>query len=1342
MNTTVSAPPARRRRLRLPLIIAGVVVIAACIGLLFYLNSDSFRAMLRHKIVAELERATGGKVEIDSLAWQLSKLKFQARGITVHGREAPAEAPYLHVDDAKVQAGIVSLFGRKLALQSVVLDGFTVHLIIYPDGSTNQPSPATASSQTSSTGERLFDVAVNKVQVTRGVFLLNQERIPFEVNGQDLSAGLSYSRSESGYDGHISVSLISAQWRNQPMQRGEVDLHALLHRNQAEIKSLKLSSGHSTFEASGSLRDYRNPQLSLNYSTKIDLRDAARMAEWRQLRGGTAEISGKLDYTAGRYSSQGKLGVQELDWSGPELRVSDVAATSVFSITPERLVVTSINSRLLGGTITGELQVANWSQTHPKRQKGTASLQLSGLQAAQVMPALDFPAAVKKINFVGSITGGVKGTWIGSLEKAIAAIAIEITPPQNPTPEQTPLTAQLRSTYNGDLHTLDVASLNAATRTVRLNATGKLGSETTQAKLSVNSTDLRELRPLLREWTGPRFPVMLEGPASFNGSVSGRLDALSVRGRLELENFQTEIALASRTGAAASTHPQPMHWDSMVADVDYHPSLISIQHGLLRRESATAEFSGSVTLRHGAVDDRTSQLDLKLHLQDATLQDLQAFAGTSYPVTGIVNADLRFVGTPADPRGGGNLQLSKITAWGEPFRLFRSHLQFAGNTATFSDIALFHNGSQLTGMFGWNFGDRSFRFDLTGDNIELASLQRFDLPRLSVEGIATFHATGSGTDQSPVVNGNLTVKNLVLNRELVGSLTLDANTKGENLVLRGRSSLENADLTMDGDIHLRGELPGKMKIAFSHLDFDPLIRAYFKGQITGHSSIAGTIDVHGPFRQPRDLVITGIANQVSAELENVRLQNDGPVRFSMDTEVARLQQCHLVGDNTDASLQGSIQVAGDHTLDLHTNGRFNLKLLQGYNPNIIAYGPATFSIDVAGPATRPQLSGTFNLADAGISLADLPNGLSQINGTLVLAHDRIQIQKLTARTGGGELQVGGFLAYRNGLYFDLTATGKDVRLRYPPGVSASADASLRYTGSARSSQLGGDILVTRFGINQRFDFGAYLEQSRKMPGLTTMNPFLDNLHLDVHITSTPELRVETSLAKLSGDIDLHLRGTASRPALLGRVNIAEGDVVFNGTKYRLDRGEISFSNPLNIEPVVNIEMSARVQDYDVTIGLHGAVGNGRNLTMTYRSDPPLSNSDIIALLAFGRTRSQDVYNASQPGQAGSDSALASNAILGQALDATVGDRVQRLFGASRVKIDPQFIGAENNPSARVTIEQTINNNLTLTYITSLTQSAETVVQLEYNITRNLSLVAVRDENGILSFDVHVRRRKR
>src|SRR6185437_1664986 len=300
--------------------------------------------------------------------------------------------------------------------------------------------------------------------------------------------------------------------------------------------------------------------------------------------------------------------------------------------------------------------------------------------------------------------------------------------------------------------------------------------------------------------------------------------------------------------------------------------------------------------------------------------------------------------------------------------------------------------------------------------------------------------------------------------------------------------------------------------------------AYFQGQITGHSSIAGAIDIHGPFRRPRDLVISGEADQLSAELEHIKLHNDGPVHFSMDTEYARMDQFHLIGENTDAYVQGGMRLSSDHSLDLRTRGR-------------------------------------VDLVDAGISFLDLPNGLSHINGTLVFAQDRIRIQKLTAQTGGGELNVGGFLAYRNGLYFDLTATGKDVRLRYPPGVSASADATLRYTGSAKASLLTGDVTVTRFGMNPNFDFANYLAQNRKAPALSTLNPFLDNLRLDVHITSTPELRVETSLAKLSGDLDLHLRGTAARPALLGRVNIAEGDIFFQGTKYRLERGDISFTNP-------------------------------------------------------------------------------------------------------------------------------------------------------------------------------------
>ena len=405
--------------------------------------------------------------------------------------------------------------------------------------------------------------------------------------------------------------------------------------------------------------------------------------------------------------------------------------------------------------------------------------------------------------------------------------------------------------------------------------------------------------------------------------------------------------------------------------------------------------------------------------------------------------------------------------------------------------------------------------------------------------------------------------------------------------------------------------------------------------------------------------------------------------------------------------------------------------------------PGVFKVSVAKrvdgvmtPLSQPQIQGRLDIADGSISFTDLPNGLSHINGRLIFARDRMKIETLSAHTGGGKLDFGGFITYRSGVYFDLTASSRDVRLRYPPGISASANADLRYTGSAQSSQLSGDVTITRFSVNPRFDFAQYLALTKTPIKTSIRNPFLDNMRLDVHIVSTPELRVETSLAKLTGDVDLRLRGTVSNPVVLGRVNIVQGDIFFNATQYRLEHGDITFNNPLVIEPVIDVSMGTRVRGYDVTIGFHGPVDH---LSVTYRSDPPLPSGDIVALLAFGRTRQDELYT-SQSNQ-GLSSAV--NTFLGEAVTSASNSRVQKLFGVSRVKIDPQVGGPENNPNPRVTIEQQLNNNITVTYVTNVSQSAsQQLIQVEYNITRNISIVAVRDQNGILSFDVHYRQRKR
>jgi translocation and assembly module TamB len=381
------------------------------------------------------------------------------------------------------------------------------------------------------------------------------------------------------------------------------------------------------------------------------------------------------------------------------------------------------------------------------------------------------------------------------------------------------------------------------------------------------------------------------------------------------------------------------------------------------------------------------------------------------------------------------------------------------------------------------------------------------------------------------------------------------------------------------------------------------------------------------------------------------------------------------------------------------------------------------------------------VTNGSLSYAGLPSGLSELNGSLLFTRDRIHTETLTARTGGGTLDLKGEATYFNQqLNFNVTATGKDVRLRYPPGVSSTANAELHWVGTRSASTVSGDISINKIAVTPGFDFSAYLERSRQFSTVTASNSPLNNVKLDISVVTAPELQMRTAIARLSGDADLRLRGSVARPAVLGRVDVLEGQATFHGIRFTLERGDITFANPVAIEPQLNLQASSHVRSYDLNITV---TGTPDRLSINYRSEPPLPKSDIIALLALGRTNQESAQLQEQSGQS-AFSDQASALILSQALNSTVSSRFQRLFGASNIKIDPQGLTTETNPISngpQITIEQQFSNNVSLTYSTNVSQSSEQIIQGEYYFNRNISFVGTRDQNGVISFDLRVRRRK-
>ncbi|HEX8812740.1 MAG TPA: translocation/assembly module TamB domain-containing protein, partial [Terracidiphilus sp.] len=397
---------------------------------------------------------------------------------------------------------------------------------------------------------------------------------------------------------------------------------------------------------------------------------------------------------------------------------------------------------------------------------------------------------------------------------------------------------------------------------------------------------------------------------------------------------------------------------------------------------------------------------------------------------------------------------------------------------------------------------------------------------------------------------------------------------------------------------------------------------------------------------------------------------------------------------------------------------------------------------VGGTLSVPLPQGSIQINNATANYAGLPSGLSEMNGSLTFTRDRVHIDQLSARTGGGTLDLKGDATRYNGqLNFNVTAAGKEVRLRYPPGVSSTATAELHWVGSPAASLISGDILVTKLAVTPGFDFGSYLESSRRSAAIMPANSPLYNVKLDVSVRTAPELQMKTAVARLSGDADLRLRGSVARPSVLGRADILEGDATFNGIKFRLERGDITFANPVAIEPQVNLQATTHVRNYDLDITV---TGTPERLNVNYRSEPPLPKSDIIALLALGRTSEESEQLQQQSGQGGFTD-QATNLIISQAINSTVSSRMQKLFGVSRIKIDPQGLTTETNPTARgpqVTIEQQFANNVTLTYSTNVSQSSQQIIQGEYYINRNVSIVGTRDQNGVVSFDIRIRQRKK
>src|SRR5207249_1137933 len=87
----------RLRRIGRYFLLAFLLSLLFLSGLLWYTTTNSFQEMVRGRLIAAIQRATGGRVELGSFHVVPLRFEVEIRNLTIHGRETSG-APYVHAD--------------------------------------------------------------------------------------------------------------------------------------------------------------------------------------------------------------------------------------------------------------------------------------------------------------------------------------------------------------------------------------------------------------------------------------------------------------------------------------------------------------------------------------------------------------------------------------------------------------------------------------------------------------------------------------------------------------------------------------------------------------------------------------------------------------------------------------------------------------------------------------------------------------------------------------------------------------------------------------------------------------------------------------------------------------------------------------------------------------------------------------------------------------------------------------------------------------------------------------------------------------------------------------------
>jgi translocation and assembly module TamB len=1294
------------------------LVILLLIGAVALLQNQSFRQYLLRIAHTKLSEAAGVELRLRDFAvhWSGISPAVDMYDVVVAGAAPYQDPPLLQVDHLTVGVQIVSLFSRQWYLKDIVIDHPVVHVFVAENGETNLPaSKSSSQSQTS-----VFDLGIRHVMLGQGEVYYNDQKSALDADLHNLQFQTRFEPGPKRYSGGLGYTDGKIHFQN---------LNPMVHNFEAEfeatpdtftLKRSMLKSGASQFSLSATLNDYAHPKVTATYQSSLDTGELRQILKDATLPVGVVKLAGSAKFESdpnkpvietvtldGNMSSGGLL----IHTTTINTFVRDISAR--YTLTKGDAEVRDLKAQVLGGGVTGSLKMHD--VTGAQQSELHAVLNNIALAALQ---NLANARAADNVRVGGTANATVDATWHKAFDtlSAHTDATLKGTVAPRKTASSFPIDGEIHAQYSGPGQEVSLTRSFLRLPQSSVNLNGTISQRAAGLQVQFQSTNLSEIETVADAFGATSQPLGLGGTASFTGTVRGSTSSPQINGHL----------------SAASLKVKGTEWQTVKADVDAGPSHVKLQNADL----VPASNKGRITLNADVGLDQWafkegSPIQVDFNASQLNIAELKGLAGVQTPMTGTLSAKVSIHGSELNPVGQGNITLTQATIADETIQSANVTFQGTGDEVQ-TRLAVQMAAGTARGNVTYFPKRKAYQGQLQATGIRLDQFQAVKARNLQVAGVLNLNATGSGTVDDPQVQFTAQIPQLQLQNQTINGVSLQANVANHVANVALDSQTMNTFVRGHGTVRLEGEYETDAIFDTSPISLQPVFAMVLPAQA---ADMTGSTEIHARVRGPLkdetrlDAHLT-IPTLSIAYKDKIQLGAQQPIQADYSKGVLALQKTTIHGTGTDLQLQGTIPVNGTAPISLLALGTIDLSVAQIFNPDITAGGQIQLNVNGFGARANPDVQGDIKIVDASFAGDDIPIGLQNGNGVLKLTTNRLEIEQFKGNVSGGTLTATGGVTYRPTLQFNVVVAGNGIRTLFPQGVREGLNTNLTLTGSSQSALLRGTVRLTEVSFSPTFDFSDIAgvagggAASGAPPG-----GFAQNLKLDIAVESTNDLNLASSKLSLQGAANLRVRGTAAEPSLLGRINVTGGDLIFRGNRYLLQPSSIDFVNPYRIEPRVNLAVDSTVQQYTVHMLFRGNIDQ---LRTTYTSEPALPPSDIINLLVFGKTSEAAEANPT-PGNLGAESLIASS------VSSQVTGRIEKIAGISQLSIDPVLGGNQQDPGARVTIQQRVTGNLFVTFATDATSTQREVIKLEYQATPRVSLSGVRDQNGGFAFDVRIKK---